>query len=434
MKIAIVHYWFLGLGGGEKVIESLVTIFPEADVFCLFADKLRLPPGISNARLQCSPLNKIPFSHKINRALFPLYPAAAGSFDLSKYDLVISSDSPPVKGIIPPIDTVHLSYCHTPGRYIWDLAPAYTARLPWLVRPLFAHLASNARVSDFAAAQRVDHFIANSNYVARRILKYYRRESSVIYPPVNAAEGYLSSHQDDYYLSVGRLVENKRIDLIIQACNQLKRRLVIVGTGRDEEVLKAIAGPTIEFLGRVSSTELSNLYSHSRAFIHASDEDFGIVTVEAQSFGRPVIAYGRGGSLETVRVDDLRGRSDTGLFFTEQTTASLIDAILRFESQEQQFDPVATREHSLSFDSAVFREKIAEFVSMAMKAQASHSLSSPSRLESDAKVASEVGPMKGVRQPPDRLDSKTLSLSKSDFLTSQLGKPKLGAPVSTNRT
>jgi glycosyltransferase involved in cell wall biosynthesis len=392
MKIAIVHYWFLVEGGGEKVVEALAAMYPGADIFCLFADKHRLPRGISEDRVQCSILDKIPFSHRMNRAIFPLYSAAVGSFDLSKYDLIISSDSPPVKDIVPSIDTVHISYCHTPGRFLWDLAPAFTAKLPWFARPLFAGMASNARVSDFVAAQRVDHFIANSRYVARRIRKYYRRHPTVIYPPVNAVDGYLSSRHDDYYLSVGRLIKNKRIDLLIRACNQLKRRLVIVGEGRDEKELKAIAGPTIEFLGRVPSGALAELYSRSRAFLFSADEDFGIVSVEAQSYGRPVIAYGRGGSLETVRVDESEGRADTGLLFSDQTPASLVDAIRRFESQEEQFIPSAIREHALSFDVSVFKEKISEFVNAAMMEREAPAsvLTMPKRF-ADARVAAWDG-------------------------------------------
>jgi len=368
MKIAIVHYWFLVQGGGEKVVEALATVFPEADIYCLFADRRRIPPAISEARIQCSMLNSIPFSRRINRALFPLYSAAVGSFDLSKYDLIISSDSPPTKGIVASPEAVHISYCHTPGRYIWDLAASFTATLPWWSRAMFAELASNARIADYVAAQRVDHFISNSHYVARRIRKYYGRKSTVIYPPVNVAQGFLAETHDDYYLSVGRLVKNKRIDVLIDACNRFKRRLVIVGEGRDGQALKGIAGPTIEFVGRVSSDELRKLYARSRALLFAADEDFGIVAVEAQSFGRPVIAYGCGGALETVRVGDSSGGSDTGQLFYDQTPESLIDAMLRFESVEQKFVPAEIREHALKFDATVFSDRIREFVKKAMRA------------------------------------------------------------------
>jgi glycosyltransferase involved in cell wall biosynthesis len=371
MRIAIVHYWFLADGGGEKVIGSLAKMYPGADIFCLFADRRKLPNSITDSRLYCSSLDRIPFSHRINRALFPFYSAAIGSFDFSDYDLIISSDSPPVKAIIPSIDTLHISYCHTPGRFIWDRAPAFTSLLPWFVRPLFAELVSNARISDFVAAQRVDNFIANSHYVAQRIRKYYCRHSGVIYPPVEVSEGFIANSHDDYYLSVGRLIKSKRVELLIEACNKLKRRLVIVGEGRDEASLKAIAGPTVEFVGRVSQTTLRDLYSRCRGFLFAADEDFGIVSVEAQSYGRPVIAYGRGGSLETVRVDDPLGRPDTGMFFAEQTPESVAEAILRFEFKEHLFSSQAIHEHAQGFDESVFQRKIGEFISLAMKAKES---------------------------------------------------------------
>jgi glycosyltransferase involved in cell wall biosynthesis len=400
MKVAIIHYWFLTAGGGEKVVESLAAMYPEADIYCLFAETKHIPKSISPDRVRCSILNGIPFSSKINRALFPLYASAAGSFDLAKYDLVISSDSPPTKAIVTSADAVHISYCHTPGRFIWDLAPSFTAKLPRLARPIFAQLASNARIQDFVAAQRVDHIIANSHYVARRIRKYYARNSTVIYPPVNASKGYISDTQDDYYLSVGRLIKNKRIDLLIQACNQLKRRLVIVGGGRDEKAIKAMAGPTIEFPGRVSNAELADLYARSRAFLFAADEDFGIVAVESQAYGRPVIAYGHGGSLESVRVNDPGGKSDTGVFFYEQTPEALMDAILRFEADEDAFIPAEIREHAMTFDTPVFVEKMTEFINAAMKAN--------SALGSDGTLSMKPP---ALRPPGMRLAKKTAELA-----------------------
>jgi glycosyltransferase involved in cell wall biosynthesis len=366
MKVAIVHYWFLVPGGGEQVIESLTRLYPQADIFCLFADERRLPAGVSRARVKASLLDRMPFAHRLNRMFFPLYSAAAGSFDLSGYDLILSSDSPPIKGVVTSSEAVHISYCHTPGRYIWDMSASFMAKLPWFARPIFAEMASNARIADYVAAQRVDHFIANSNYVARRIHKYYGRKSTVIYPPVNVAKGYLADSHDDYYLSVGRLVQNKRLDILIEACNLLQRRLVIVGEGRNEKHLRTIAGPTIEFRGRVSSEELGELYARCRAFLFAADEDFGIVSVEAQSYGRPVIAFGRGGSLETVRVGDEDGRPDTGLFFSAQNAEAVKEALLGFEAREGEYVPSEMREHSLKFDAGLFEEKIAAFVDSAM--------------------------------------------------------------------
>jgi glycosyltransferase involved in cell wall biosynthesis len=362
MKVAILHYWFLLNGGGEKVVSSLLRLYPDADIFCLFAGKDSLPPDVSRSRLHCSFLNRIPLAHKVNRALLPLYPAAVGSFDFSPYDVVISSDSPPIKAIVTPIDTVHISYCHTPGRFIWDGGPAFHASLPRAARPLFACIADYARTSDFGAAQRVDHFIANSQHIQQRIWKYYRRQSVVIHPPVDTHHGYIADRTDDYYLYLGRLTESKRIDLIIRACNALGRRLVIAGTGRNKNQLQTIAGKTVEFLGRVSDSQRRALYANCRAFLFAADEDFGIAPVEAQSFGRPVIAYGHGGSLETVRVNSDDAHSDTGVFFPEQQVNSVIDAILHFESIEHTFTPADIQHHARRFDTSVFLQRMQDFV------------------------------------------------------------------------
>ena len=358
MKVAILHYWFLLNGGGETVVESLLEIFPDADVFCLFADKESIPKGVTPDRLYRSDLSRLPFARKFNRMVFPLYAGAVGSFNFEGYDLVLSSDSPPMKDIVTPIDTIHISYCHTPGRFIWDLAPQFTAKLPWFLRGAFAHIAALARTSDYVAAQRVTHFVANSEYVSRRIAHYYGRASTVIYPPVDTAKGYIAGQADDYYLAAGRLVATKRVDLLIEACNLLRRRLVIVGAGREEKKLRSIAGPTVEFLGRVQNDELWECFAHCRALLFAADEDFGIVAVEAQACGRPVIAFGRGGSLETVRVGDRLGAPDTGIYFGHQTCGSVADAIQRFEAKEYSFSPREIQKHARKFDKSIFKTKL----------------------------------------------------------------------------
>ncbi len=362
MKVAILHYWFLLNGGGENVVDALLELFPEADVFCLFADKGSVPKQLSPERLKVSYLSKIPFAKKMNRVMFPLYPGAIGSFDFSGYDLVLSSDSPPIKGVVTPVDTVHISYCHTPGRFIWDLAPEFTASLPWYLRGVFASLAAHARTTDFVDAQRVTQFIANSEYVKKRISHFYRRDSIVIYPPVNTSSGYIADRTDDYYLSAGRLVGTKRIEILIEACNRLGRRLLIVGAGRESDRLRAIAGPTIEFTGRVSDEQLWDYYARCRAFLFAAEEDFGIVPLEAQACGRPVIAYGRGGSLETVRVGDRIGSQDTGVFFDRQDPESVIEAILRFESKEHSFSPREIQKHAKQFDKATFKSRMRDVI------------------------------------------------------------------------
>jgi glycosyltransferase involved in cell wall biosynthesis len=231
-----------------------------------------------------------------------------------------------------------------------------------LLRPAYALTCNRLRQWDFVAAQRVDHFIANSRYIQHRIRKCYGRDSTLIYPPVETANGYLADHHGNYYLSVGRLTHTKRLDILIGACNRMGRRLLIAGEGREERRLKAVAGRTIEFLGRVSDEELRELYAHCRAFLFSADEDFGIVPVEAQSFGRPVIAYAHGGALETVRVNDPRGLPDTGVFFPDQTIESLIDGIRKFELTEHMFDPVAIKRHSYTFDTRIFSDKVSAFV------------------------------------------------------------------------
>ena len=362
MKVAILHYWFLLHGGGENVVDALLEVFPDADVFCLFANQNSIPKNLPPHRLHTSDLSRIPFARKLNRAAFPFYAGAVGSFDFTGYDLVVSSDSPPIKDIVTPIDTIHISYCHTPGRFIWDLAPNFTAELPWFLRTTFAHVAARARTADYVAAQRVTHFIANSSYVRKRIAHYYGRDSTVVYPPVDTAHGYITNYIEDYYLVVGRLVATKRVDVLIEACNRLQRRLLIVGTGREEKKLKALAGPTVEFLGRVSNEELWEYYARCRAFLFAADEDFGIVPVEAQSFGRPVIAYGCGGALETVRVGDRHGSSDTGVFFQHQDAQSVIDAIGEFECREHTFQPRDIQKHAKQFDKTVFTTRIRDLV------------------------------------------------------------------------
>jgi glycosyltransferase involved in cell wall biosynthesis len=284
--------------------------------------------------------------------------------DLRSYDLVISSDGSHTMGVITHQDSLHLCYCHTPHRSLWDQYAEYRSSLHWPVRPLFTASAHYARNRNFIAAQRIDEFIANSKYIANRIRKFYRRSSTVIYPPVETVRGYLASERDSYYLSVGRLDHLKRLDLAIRACNELKRRFLVVGTGPDEKRLKKIAGPTIEFAGRVPDEELGRLYSKCRAFLFPANEDFGIVSVEAQSYGRPVIAFGYGGSLETV-VDSALHTAGTGVLFPEQTVESVQSAILHFESIEDRFQPQLIQNHAHRFSTANFIANMSQFVNLA---------------------------------------------------------------------
>ncbi len=352
-------------------------MYPEAEFFTLFVDPAFLPPALRGRTITTSFLNWIPGVKRIHRQLLPLYPLAVECLDLSGYDLVISADGASTKGVLTDQHAVHLCYCHSPPRSYWDQYAANRRTMPWIVRVVFAPIAQFMRQWDFAAAQRIDGFIANSDYVAERVRKYYRRESAVVYPPVDVSGAFIAGGREDFYLSVGRLVSSKRVDLAIEACNRLGRRLQIAGTGPEESCLRALAGPTVEFLGRLSDAELKGKYARCRALLFAADEDFGLVSVEAQAHGRPVIAYGRGGSLETVRgvwADDIDGISKeifadryTGVFFSEQSAAALGNAILSFESVEEFFDPEAIRKHVERFDTEVFVVEIRRYVAQQLE-------------------------------------------------------------------
>jgi glycosyltransferase involved in cell wall biosynthesis len=367
MKVAILHPWFLIKGGAEKVVDVLAGMYPEADIFTLFADPAKLSPVLRNRKVYTSILNRVPLAMGLHRQLMPFYPLAVESFDLRAYDLIISSCGPAMMGCNIGENAVHICYCYTPQRSWWDLYADHRERLPFILRHCFTASASYVRTWEFCAMQRVDHVLANSNFIAGRISKYFRRQSTVIYPPVSTDHGPPKVGSGNYYLSVGRLEKEKRVDLLIKACNALQRRLLVVGTGKDEEYLRSLAGPTIEFPGYVADSDLESLHGDSRAFLFAADEDFGIAPVEAQSFGRPVIAYGHGGALETVRVDDPNGLPETGVFFSHQTVDSLVDAITRFEEIEGRFVPEAIQEHSRQFDTATFVTRMRNFASEALE-------------------------------------------------------------------
>jgi glycosyltransferase involved in cell wall biosynthesis len=336
-------------------------MFPQADIFVLFAEPESIPTSLRSHKITTSILNMSSLARKFSRQLFPLYPAAIELFDLSEYDLIITSDSPPIKGVRTRPGQLHICYCHTPGRFIWDSHASFKESLPLLARPFFSLLTWYVRRWDWRAAQRVQVFVANSHFVAKRIKTFYQRDSVVIHPPCNTTAGFIAEGHRDYYLHVGRHVGAKRIELLIEACNRLGRKLLVAGTGREEQALRRIAGPTIKFLGRVEEFELPELYAHCRALLFAAEEDFGIVPIEAQSYGRPVIAYAAGGALETVRTAE-SGETPTGIYFQEQTVESVMEGILRFEEAEETFDPKAIQEFSRTFDSEVFVRKMRKLI------------------------------------------------------------------------
>jgi glycosyltransferase involved in cell wall biosynthesis len=370
LRVAIVHYWFVGRGGGERVVEALAEVFPQADLFSLVADRSTLAPILQSRKLQTSFLQRIPGATKFHRHFLFLQPLALEQFDLSDYDLVISSESGPAKGVITSSKTCHICYCHSPMRYIWDMYPEYRRGMGALVGTIFSLTAHYMRLWDFASAGRVDYFVANSHFIASRIRKYYGRESTVIHPPVKAAAAKVGDKPGDYYLAIGRMVGYKRFDLAISACTKLGRRLKVIGGGPQERALRQMAGPTVQFLGRVCDNELRENLAGCRALLFPGEEDFGIVPVEAQSFGKAVIAYASGGVLETVRgifPDETGVENPTGIFFTDQTPSGIMNAILEFESIEHQFPPQSIHEHSLQFDSAIFKQRISEFISWALE-------------------------------------------------------------------
>ncbi len=367
MKVAIIHPWFLEAGGGERVAGIIAGMYPEADLFTFAYDSKFLPPELRERRIVVSPLSKIMLhGGPLRNYLFPLFPWAIESFDVSNYDLVISS-CPPLMGVNVRQDAVHVCYCHTTQHSWWDQYAQHQKRLSPFKRAAFVWASSFHRMWEFSAAQRLDALAVNSHYIERRAYKYFRRQGTVIYPPINTDMGYISESISDYYLTVSRLTASKRIDLLIEACNRLGRQLWIVGTGRNEGALRAIAGDTIKFLGHVPDADLPDIYAHARAFLFASDEDFGMAPVEAQAFGRPVIAYGHGGSLETVRVGDTSGSSDTGLFFQTQSADSVVEAILRFEKSESDFIPGDIRTHAQTFDTSAFVDHFSNLVRRALR-------------------------------------------------------------------
>jgi glycosyltransferase involved in cell wall biosynthesis len=366
LKIAIVHYWFLNGLGGERVTRVLARMFPQAEIFTLLANHGAMPPDVRTHRVTTSFLQNVPGSRRWHRHFMPLYPLALEQFDLSKFDLVISAESGPAKGVLTSPATCHICFCHSPMRYLWDMYHQYKNEtgLGALGRAVFAVSSHYVRQWDVASAQRVDHFVAISNHVADRIRKFYRREADIIYPPLKVG-GYISDRTEDYYLVVSRLVGYKRIDLAIQACNRLGRKLHIIGDGEQYRNLKSLAGPGVKFLGFVSDEEVREQYAHCRALLFPGEEDLGATPVEAQSFGRPVVAYGAGGVLDTVNgfyPGERFEPAHSGVFFDEQSPESLAQAILAFEAVEKDFDRSTIRENVRWFGESRFRSQLYSYI------------------------------------------------------------------------
>ncbi len=326
MKVAIIHDWLTGMRGGELVLDSLLKIYPDAELFTLIYNKGTLNERIENRKIHTAFTNNLPFKASKYRSYLPLFPMAIETLDLRGFDLILSSSHCVAKGIIPPPNSIHISYIHSPMRYVWDLYYDYFPAKSGLKFLIIQAISNYLRSWDVSSSHRVDQYTANSKFIAKRIKKYYARDSVVIHPPC-LPEGYkvVSEKKEDFYLIVSAFAPYKRIDLAIDAFRKNGKRLVIIGGGQDEKKLKQSVPSNIEFLGGRPRSEIAEYYKKARAFIFPGLEDFGITPVESQGYCTPVIAFGEGGALETV----IDGK--TGVFFPEQTVESLNDAISRFE-------------------------------------------------------------------------------------------------------
>lgn len=360
MKVAIVHYWLVGMRGGEKVIHEMCKLFPEADIYTLVVDRTALSDEILKHRITPSFLQNIG-GVKHYQKMLPLMPFALEAFDLTGYDVVISSEAGPAKAVVTRPDAVHICYCHSPMRYLWDCSPQYISAVGKLSRLVMYLTFPLLRQWDVLSASRVDHFLANSRFVAQRIQKYYRREAFVIHPPVEVDRFSISDEVEDFYLCAGQITPYKKVEMAVEACTQLGRRLVVLGSGATKQ-LKAMAGPTVEFHDRVDDATMERHFSTCRALLYPGVEDFGIVPLEVMASGRPVVGLARGGLTETAI------HKKTGWLYQEQSTDALKKAILEFEAYLPNFSPLEIRKHALSFNPDRFRGEIANFVQTKMSA------------------------------------------------------------------
>lgn len=358
LKLAIVHDWLTNIGGAEKVVLALHRLYKEAPIYTMSYNPSKMPKEFENINIKTSFIQHLPLGNKKHQLFLPLMPYVFEQFDFSEYDVVITSSSCCAKGVITPVKTLNICYCHTPPRYLWDMYHEYIENFNPIIKWYVIANLHKLRMWDKLSADRVDYFIANSNFVAKRIKKYYMRDSKVIFPPVDTHFFTMENEKniDNYYLVISRLVPYKRIDLAVKAFNQLGLKLKIAGVGPELKELKKIAKSNIEFLGYVSDEEARELLRRCKAFIFPGLEDFGITPVEAQACGRPVIAYGEGGILDSV----IDGK--TGVLFKEQSIESLINAVKVFEKNIDKFDSKAIRKHAEKFSIERFTREIKDFI------------------------------------------------------------------------
>lgn len=363
MNVALVHYWLVNMRGGEKVLEALGDLFPGADLYTHVYDPDAVSDRLRRHDVETTFVGRLPGARRHYQKYLALMPLALEQLDLGDYDLVVSSESGPAKGVLTPPDTLHVCYCHSPMRYAWDLYHDYRADAGLVARTLMPPVMHYLRLWDRASADRVDRFVANSENVRGRIRKHYRREAEVVHPPVDteyftpdgdpATDPATGRSASDPYLFVGQLIPYKRPDLAVEAFARMPdRELLVVGSGARERRLRRRAGPNVTFAGRLSGDDLRDAYRSCRALLFPGEEDFGIVPVEAMATGRPVIAYRAGGATETV----VEGES--GLFFDEQDPGALVDAVERFEERSGEFRPGRIRAHAEAFGRERFKERM----------------------------------------------------------------------------
>jgi glycosyltransferase involved in cell wall biosynthesis len=362
LRIAIVHYWLDSYRGGEKVVEALCEMYPQADIYTNIYKPESLPDSITSHKVYTTFIQKLPFVSKLSRHYLPLMPLALKLLNFKKYDLIISSESGPAKFIRKPKQALHICYCHSPMRYIWDMEKDYCRELGIVARGLWKSIACYMRWWDKQSVKRVDYFIANSRFIAARIRKFYKRKSIIIHPPVDICKFSSHSQRENFYLCVSQLVSYKKVGLVIRAFNKLKLPLVVIGGGDELKNIKKIAKSNISILGKVSDKLLKEKIETCKAFVYAGKEDFGIVFAEAQSAGAPVIAYGKGG------VKDIVIDKKTGYLFFEQSEDSLIECISKIEDISYNFNnSVNISERMKKFSKERFKSEINDFIKIKLK-------------------------------------------------------------------
>jgi glycosyltransferase involved in cell wall biosynthesis len=372
VKVALVHDWLTGMRGGEKCLEIFCELFPDADLYTLVCDPGSVSPTIRLMEVKASWIDHYPGGKRYFRYLLPLFPSAIESFELGNYDLILSSSHCVAKGIFPH-RALHIAYIHAPMRYIWDLRDAYVSGGTSLIARAGLSLSRlYLQRWDLNSANRVDQFIANSNNVAAKIERLYGRSAEVIYPPVDVGRFNVTERQESYYLIVSALVPYKRIDIAVDAFGAIQKPLKIVGDGPLLRDLQRRARSNIEFLGYVNDASLPELYSGCQALIFPGEEDFGLVPLEAQASGRPVIAYGKGGALETVLPLGSELGQPTGIFFQEQTVDGLIAAVRIFERNRRTFVPTAIRQHACRFSRDRFKAQISDYIETLLRERGTH--------------------------------------------------------------